>query len=154
MLALVLFYRDTDRPLPHSIPIHFSDNGFLIGGLYIGLLLFHDLRTIPSLLQCTNLQPDSNHTLFRIMVYLSCSLLWYTFCTKNSEKYNLTVGSSCLLWNYFHPILNLLCLLPILHHFFEFLSWIVGLAGSRNIKFLIIVSCAHALFQLAISNYI
>jgi hypothetical protein len=31
--ALVLLYRDTDRPLPHSIPSHFSDRGFPVGGL-------------------------------------------------------------------------------------------------------------------------
>jgi hypothetical protein len=76
------------------------------------------------------------------------------FALKTSETYNLTVGSSRLLWNYCHPILKPVCPLSILRHFFEFLSRIVGLAGSRNIQFLIVVSCARALLQLAITNYI
>jgi hypothetical protein len=61
-----------------------------------------------------------------------------------------TCGSSCLLWNYCHPILKPIYPLSILHHLFEFLSRIVGLVGSRNIQFLIAISCAHALLQLAI----
>jgi hypothetical protein len=85
-------------------------------------------------------------------LYLSCHL--FIFLKMSGCTHGRTCGSSRLLWNYCLPILKSVYLLSILHHLFEFISQIVVLADSRNIQFLIVVSCARSLLQLAISNYI
>jgi hypothetical protein len=76
-----------------------------------------------------------HHPLFRVT----------HFALKSSETYNLTVGASRLLGNPCHPSLKLVRPLSILAHFLESLSRILGLAGSRNLQFLVIVSCARHL---------
>jgi hypothetical protein len=67
------------------------------------------------------------------------------FALKSYETYNLTLGKSRLLGNHFHPSLKLVRLLSILSHFMESLSRILGLAGSQNLQFLVIVYDARHL---------
>jgi hypothetical protein len=67
------------------------------------------------------------------------------FALKSSETYNLTLGKSRLLGNHCHPSLKPVRPLSILSHFMESLSRILGLAGSRNLQFLVTVYCARHL---------
>ena len=86
-------------------------------------------------------------TIYKLIVGLPHHPLFRVthFSLKSYDTYNLTVGASRLLENPCHPILKLVLFLSILGHFLGSLLWIVGLAGSQNLQFLIDVPCAHHL---------
>ena len=111
--ALVLLYRDSDRPLPHSIPIHF----------YVRIFLGKRA------LYCTSIVMwPANNTQTSAIYKLNAALPHYTlfhdtqFAHESSETCNLTFGSSRLLGNYCHPVLKPLRSLSIFLHFLESLS--------------------------------